>query len=29
MHCVKLLGQRLVARDFDHQIAQFQLRAPS
>jgi GDP-L-fucose synthase len=26
MHCVKLLGQRLMARDFDHQVAAFQVR---
>ena len=26
MHCVKLLGQRLMARDFDRQIAKFQVR---
>lgn len=26
MHCVKLLGQRLVARDFDRQVAEFQIR---
>ena len=26
MHCVKLLGQRLMARDFDHQVAEFQVR---
>jgi len=26
MHCVKLLGQRLMARDFDCQVAEFQLR---
>jgi hypothetical protein len=26
MHCVKLLGQRLSARDFDRQVAEFQLR---
>ena len=26
MHDVKLLGQRLMARDFDPQIAQFQVR---
>jgi hypothetical protein len=25
MHCVKLLGQRLAARDFDRQVAEFQL----
>jgi hypothetical protein len=25
MHCVKLLGQRLMARDFDRQVAEFQL----
>ena len=24
MHCVKLLGQRLMARDFDRQVAEFQ-----
>jgi hypothetical protein len=24
--CVKLLGQRLMARDFDRQIAEFQVR---
>ena len=27
MHCVKLLGQRLAARDFDRQVAEFQMRA--
>lgn len=27
MHCVKLLGQNLIARDFDRQVAQFQIRA--
>jgi hypothetical protein len=27
MHCVKLLGQRLSARDFDRQVAEFQVRA--
>jgi hypothetical protein len=27
MHCVKLLGQRLPARDFDRQIAEIQIRA--
>jgi hypothetical protein len=27
MHCVKLLGQRLSARDFDRQIAEIQIRA--
>ena len=27
MHCVKLLGQRLMARDFDRQVAKFQVRA--
>ena len=27
MHCVKLLGQRLMARDFDRQVAEFQIRA--
>ena len=26
MHCVKLLGQRLMARDFDRQVAEFQIR---
>ena len=26
MHCVKLLGQRLMARDFDRQVAQVQVR---
>ena len=26
MHCVKLLGQRLMARDFDRQVAEFQDR---
>lgn len=26
MHCVKLLGQRLASRDFDHQVAEFQVR---
>ena len=26
MHCVKLLGQRLSARDFDRQVAEFQIR---
>lgn len=26
MHCVKLLGQRLSARDFDRQVAEFQAR---
>ena len=26
MHCVKLLGQRLAARDFDLQVAEFQIR---
>jgi hypothetical protein len=26
MHFVKLLGQRLMARDFDHQEAEFQVR---
>ena len=26
MHCVKLLGQRLTARDFDRQVAAFQIR---
>jgi hypothetical protein len=27
MHCVKLLGQRLSARDFDCQVAEIQIRA--
>ena len=27
MHCVKLLGQRLWARDFDRQVAEIQIRA--
>ena len=26
MHCAKLLGQRLAARDFDRQVAEFQIR---
>jgi hypothetical protein len=26
MHCVKLLGQRLAARDINHQVAAFQVR---
>lgn len=26
MHCVKQLGQRLSARDFDRQVAEFQVR---
>ena len=26
MHCVKLLGQRLMARDFDRQVAKIQIR---
>jgi hypothetical protein len=26
MHCVKLLGQRLMAWDFDRQVAEFQIR---
>jgi hypothetical protein len=25
MHCVKLLGQRLTAIDFDRQVAEFQI----
>ena len=29
MHCVKLLGQRLAARDFDRQVAEFQVRVAS
>jgi hypothetical protein len=27
MHCVKLLGQRLSARDFNRQIAEIQIHA--
>jgi len=27
MHCVKLPGQRLMVRDFDRQVAEFQARA--
>ena len=26
MHCVKLLGQRLAAKGFDRQVAEFQIR---
>ena len=26
MHCVKLLGQRLTARDFDRQVVEVQIR---
>ncbi len=26
VNCVKLLGQRLMARDFDRQVAEFQVR---
>jgi hypothetical protein len=26
MHCVKLMGQRLSARDFDRQVAELQVR---
>ncbi|KIT15612.1 hypothetical protein jaqu_27090 [Jannaschia aquimarina] len=26
MHCVKLLGQRLIARDFDRQVAELEVR---
>lgn len=26
MHCVKLLGQRLSARDFDRHVAEIQIR---
>ncbi|MFN5825954.1 MAG: IS5/IS1182 family transposase, partial [Rhodobacterales bacterium] len=26
MHCVKLPGQRLMARDLDRQVAEFQVR---
>ena len=27
MNCVKLLGQRLLSRDFDRQVAEVQIRA--
>jgi len=27
MHCVKVLGQRLLARDFDWHVAKIQIRA--
>jgi len=27
MNCIKLLGQRLAARDFDRQVAEVQIRA--
>ena len=27
MNCVKLLGQRLMSRDFDRQVAEVQIRA--
>lgn len=26
MYCLKLLGQRLMARDFDRQVAEIQIR---
>lgn len=26
MHCVRLLGQHLASRDFDRQVAEFQVR---
>ncbi|EEW60946.1 ISSpo9, transposase [Ruegeria sp. TrichCH4B] len=26
MNCVKLLGQRLISRDFDRQVAEVQIR---
>jgi hypothetical protein len=26
MHCVKLLGQRLMALDFEHRVVEFQVR---
>jgi hypothetical protein len=26
MHCMKLVGQRLMARDFDRQVAEVQMR---
>ena len=26
MHCVRLLGRRFPARDFDRQVAEFQVR---
>ncbi|MBL3550937.1 IS5 family transposase, partial [Rhodovulum sulfidophilum] len=28
MHCVKLMGQRLMARNFDSQVAELQVRIP-
>lgn len=27
MHCLKLMGQRLAARDLDRQVAEVQIRA--
>lgn len=27
MHCFKLLGKRVIARDFDRQVAELQVRA--
>jgi len=27
MHCFKLLGERIMARDFDRQVAEMQIRA--
>jgi hypothetical protein len=27
MRCFKLLGERVMARDFDHQVAELQVRA--
>jgi hypothetical protein len=27
MHCFKLLGERVMARDFDRQVAKLQIRA--
>ena len=27
MHCIKLLGQSLMARDFDRQVAELQVQA--
>lgn len=27
MRCFKLLGERIMARDFDHQVAELQVRA--
>jgi hypothetical protein len=27
MRCLKLLGERVMSRDFDHQVAELQIRA--